>query len=180
MGLLNQFDKAPMAEAVEEEANVPEQGLAAPQNLVGNQSAAATPTEQKELETAIERLLVLLYENKQTSGAIMNMLKSSPKDPRVAVYNATMLAIRQVDKEIDVSEAVLVELIPTVIDMLVELGTESGTFAMNDDELKNTVTYVTMGVMEEYGLDQEGGEQYVNGMSEQQKSELVTMMGSMK
>jgi ABC-type transporter MlaC component len=177
-GLLN-AQKRPVAAAVEEEAAMPAPEPAAPQSLMGNQSKQATPTEQKELEKAVDRLMVLLYEKEKTRDSILKMLAATPKDPREAVYKTTLMVIRQVDREMDLSEAVLVELIPTVIDMLVELAAESGTFEMNDDELQQVLAYVTMGVVDEYGIDEEGGQAYVKNMSEQEKAELTNIMGAM-
>lgn len=153
--------------------NSPEKAFNMVQDQVRPGSAAlmgpdqeATPEEQAEYERAVGALSKVLYENDQTSSAIVRQLV--PEERIGSVAKASMLIIQQLDDKFDFDETVIPELTQETVDRVIDLFENSKL----DDEFTEQEAQAALGatwegVMEMYGIDEDQYAEMTAGMSQE-------------
>lgn len=131
----------------------------------------ASPEEQQQYENALAAISEALYENDQTFEGIEKMLQSG--DPIDAITRAGVTLITEVDKQINMPEAVLFAVVPDVFDMLVEIGTRAGFFEMDDEQMKLGLATFQETLLRAYGVSQEDYMAISQQFNEQQANELA-------
>lgn len=125
----------------------------------------ATPEEQAEYERAMEALSLILYENEQTSAAIVKQL--NPQEKVGSVAKASMLTIQQLDMKFDFDDVVIAQLTEETVDRIIDLyeNTQQDE-EFTPQEAQGALGATWEGVMEMYGMDEDDYAQLTAGMTE--------------
>jgi hypothetical protein len=130
----------------------------------------ATPREDKEYERALAALEHILYENDEISNSIMEQI--DPNDKIGTTTKASILALNQLDDQIDLDEIVIPQITQDVVDRISELAENRYGMEYEERELQATLGATWEGVMEMFGVDEDDYHQLAGSFDEGQLSTL--------
>ncbi len=125
----------------------------------------ATPEEQKSYEQAMEAVKTVLYENDSTSDSISRMLQ--PEQKIDSTVQASLLALSEIDKQLDLDEGVIAQVAMDITDMVIDLGEQGKGIQYSEQESQAVWGSVWEGVMEMYGVDEGEYADFTEGMSDE-------------
>lgn len=134
----------------------------------------ATPEEQAEYERAQGGLSKILYENVDTSGAVIDMLQ--PEAKVESVTQAAVMTITNLDKQMDLNENVFAELTRETVDRIVDLGEQTKGIVYTDDDVRKALGATWEAILNIYGdpdTAQQDLEELTQGMSDDDMSSQV-------
>lgn len=125
---------------------------------------AATPEEQAEYERAVGALGKVMYEDEESSEAILDQLRE--EDPIGSITKASVLLVRQLDDRLDLDENVIAQFTLEVVDRMVDLYQEKTGQPLEDADVEKVVASTWEGIMQVYDIDEEDYRQFTDGLSE--------------
>jgi len=137
----------------------------------------ATPDEQEEYQRATELLSRVMYEDVNTSTAIIDSLH--PENKVGSVAQTALLLVRQIDEKADLDEAVIPQLTMDIVDRLIDLGEQTKQMTFTDQEAQGALGAAWEGVMQHFGAgDAADFEEATQGLSDDDlKSQVSSYKG---
>jgi hypothetical protein len=137
------------------------------------ESEPASEDEQKEYERATTALSRVLYEDDNTSQALLDALH--PEDKVGSVAQTALLLFKQLDEKVDFDEAVIPQVTMDIVDRLVDLGEQGKGLTFTDEEVQGALGATWEGVMQmfETGTSPEDLEEATQGMTDDEINEQV-------
>jgi hypothetical protein len=130
----------------------------------------ATPEEQAEYERVMNAVQKVVYENDETSDAVIKMVQ--PDNKVESTVAATVLLLHQLDSKLDMDESVIAQVTQDLADIVVDLAENAYGIQYSERDLQNILGATWENVMDIYGADEEGYNEFMSGMSpEQQKQQ---------
>ena len=141
-------------------------------------TSPATEQEQEQYEIALAAVAELVYTNDKSHLRLVEMLKSTGEQegPQVAVVKATVVIITEVDKQIDIPEAVIINIVDEVFMMIAELLAQVVQYDMSEKELKQGVASAQQMILEIYGVERGDAYNHINEFDEAGVTELLGYM----
>lgn len=124
----------------------------------------ATPEEQQAYESGLAAVSKILHEDDKSSESVLNMLRQGK--PQSGVVTATAMILAEVDRQLDVPETVILELVADILDQVIELGSAAGIFEMSDQEIKQAYLVAVKEILAAYGMEEGDVEELMSGMDE--------------
>lgn len=127
----------------------------------------ATPEENAEYDRALGGLSKVLYENVDTSNAVIDMIQ--PEEKVGSVAQAAIMVITQMDQQMDLNENVFAELTRETVDRIVDLGEQTKGINFSDDDVKNALGAAWEGILNVYHVPENAQsdlEELTQGMSQ--------------
>lgn len=134
---------------------------------------AATPEEQQDYDRAVAALMKILYKDDKTHAAIMQ--KIDPNNPGKSITELTVLLITELDQRLDIMETVIINLIPEVVDRLVELAEKSGRIQIEDREVMRIAGAASEMILQQYGTTPEDAAAVAGSVSDAERAEAEQM-----
>lgn len=130
----------------------------------------ATPEEQKEYERAANAVARIVYgTDQETSDTIADSVIA--EDKIGSLTQAALSVFTQVDKKIDIDEAVMAQVVEDTVEMVADVAEKKNGIFLTEDELGNALIATWEGVIFMMGGDSDMAEDYAEltaGMSEQE------------
>jgi hypothetical protein len=127
----------------------------------------ASEEEQAEYERALDALSRVIYEDDNTSKAVVDGLQ--PEDKVGSVANLALILVQQLDDKIDMDEAVIPQMTLEIVDRLVDLGEQTKQMQFSDEDVQNALGAAWEGVMNAYGLGEaQDFEEITQGMGDEE------------
>jgi len=139
--------------------------------MSAEEAAQATPEENAEYDRALGGLSKILYENIDTSGAVIDMIQ--PEEKAGSVAQAALMVITQMDQQMDLNETVFAELTKETVDRIVDLAEQTKGIKFSDADVRNALGAAWDGILVTYddpdnpGGNQRDLEELTQGMSEE-------------
>lgn len=155
-------------------------GAAAPVAATAGEAGseeAATPEEQAAYDAALGMASELIYTNEESSDTILQMMGQG--DPVTAVVDAAEFVMAEIEDTFkgQLPEATVIPIADEVTDLLMELGAEAGSFAMDEPTAIKIKGAVVRSLLDQYGAPKEEIDQIVAGLSEADIAEHEQMFG---
>ncbi len=133
--------------------------------------SAASGEEQEEYENAMEAMSKVIYEEDGTFNGLMGMIEND--DPVSGLIKASATVVTEVDKKIDIPEAVIPALPRAAFGMLYEAAVKGGSMEELSEQDELTAIAATQDmVMQAYGMGTEDFQNMTNDLSESNVGEL--------
>lgn len=133
--------------------------------------SAASGEEQEEYANAMEAMSKVVYEEDGTFDGLMGMIEND--DPVSGLIKAAATVVTEVDKKIDIPEAVIPALPRSAFGMLYEAAVKGGSMEELSEQDELTAISATQDmVMQAYGMGTEDFQNMTNDLSESNVGEL--------
>jgi len=133
--------------------------------------SAASGEEQEEYENAMEAMSKVIYEDDGTFEGLMGMIEND--DPVSGLIKASATVVTEVDKKIDIPEAVIPALPRAAFGMIYEAAVQGGSMEELSEQDELTAIAATQDmVMQAYGMGTEDFQNMTNDLSESNVGEL--------
>jgi hypothetical protein len=131
----------------------------------GAEEEAATDEEQAAYDEAMAAAETVLYENDKTSEALSDLLR--PEQKVDGAVQASLMAITQIDQQIDMPEEVIAQVSMDITDMIIDMAEEGRGMQFSEQETQAVWGSVWEGIMETYGVDEDEYNSFTGGMSDE-------------
>lgn len=131
-----------------------------------SQDEQASPEEQAEYERAMEAVTTVLYKNQGTSESINDMLQ--PQDKIGSVVQATIMTLHQIDKQLDLDESVIPQVMSDIADLVMDMGEQTKGMTFSEKEAQAVLGSVWEATMDMYGVDEDAYHNLTSGLSDKQ------------
>lgn len=177
MGMMQQAAQPPEAAArpatpaAPPEAEEPVESPQAPEEEADDTDGEeASPEEQAEYERAMAGLYEAMYQNPKSSRAILDMIQAEDKIGSVA--KAVVLLVEQLDKKIQLDEAVVPQITQDAAERVVEMAERGKKIQFSEQELQAIAGASLEGVMQVFGASPEDAQQFMSSMPPEQQAKV--------
>ncbi len=136
-----------------------------------------TPEETENYEAAMKMVGEILYNNDESSQAVLDLMKG--EDPVAGVADAAMFLISQIEQAYqgNFPEQLILPVTDEATDMLLELGETAGIFKVDESMAVAVKSATAEELVAEYGADPAAVEEHLGDITEQDVVDMEGMFG---
>ncbi len=156
-----------LVQQAEEDATAPVEG----------EDTNLTPEEQSDYDAAMTMIGEILYNNDESSQAVLDLMKD--EDPVAGVADAAMFLISQIEQTYqgNFPEQLILPVTDEATDMLLELGETAELFKVDEKMAIAVKSAAAEELVAEYGADPAAVEEHLGDVTEQDVTEMEGMFG---
>jgi hypothetical protein len=124
----------------------------------------ATPDEQQAYEQALQAASEILYRGDDTHEGVLKMLRAG--EPVDSLVKTSLFVLTQLDQKLNLPEAVLLQLLTTLFDLLQEIAAKANLFTLTPQQEKTGLAAAQQALLQVYGVGEEDLTGLTEGMTE--------------